>query len=114
MNLESLTRKFGMRDMTTAELKTWALGQWPCGCKTQGYLKGPAGGLCRNIQCPECGMQINVIDPESGFALNTFGQVLREPLGYKPPQETMALAVKSAVSRSRLSRFFSFLRLPIK
>lgn len=102
-----------MRNMTTAELKTWQRGQWPCGCKTQGYIPGPAGGVCRNIECPECGMRINVIDPETGWP-QSMGQVLREPPGYKPPQETARLALKSAMSRSWLSRFFSFVKVTPK
>lgn len=36
-----------------------------------------------NLTCPKCGMQINVVDPASHWAhaVQSFGQVLREPTG---------------------------------
>lgn len=73
-----------MREMTPAELYCWyEKGQWPCGHGTK-YIPGPRGGRSRNVICPKCDMKINVIDPEIGLQM-PFGQVIHEPLGYKPP-----------------------------
>ena len=76
-----------MRDMTPEELDSWYLHhQWPC-CGGKEYLEGPRGGLSINLACPDCGMQINVVDPMSHWVeggVPRFGQVLREPNGQEP------------------------------
>jgi len=75
-----------IRDMTPGEMDAWYdRHQWPCG-HGQHYLEGPRGGIMRNITCPKCGMKLNVVDPQSGFAWR-IGQVLVEPDGYVPPKE---------------------------
>ena len=73
-----------MRDMTPAELDSWYRHhQWPC-CGGREYVLGPRGGMAINLTCPKCGMQINVVDPDSHWAKAAppfFGQVLREATG---------------------------------
>lgn len=75
-----------MRDMTEAEL-TWWYDQrrWPCGHKGE-FLAGPAGCGMRNIQCAECLLRLNVVDPfeapEMPF-VPRLGKVIHEPPGYK-------------------------------
>jgi hypothetical protein len=69
-----------MREMTEAELESWyGQGRWPC-CGGAEYIAGPRGGMSQNITCPDCGMQLNVIDPKSHWAKSglRIGQVLRE------------------------------------
>lgn len=74
-----------MRHLTDGELYSWyKLGQWPCGHGGE-YILGPRGGMSRNIKCPTCGMQMNVVDPEAGYRM-PFGQMLWEPEGYVPPK----------------------------
>lgn len=73
-----------MRDLTAGELHSWYVeGKWPCCGETQ-YLGGPRGGMSQNVQCPNCGTKMNVIDPESGLPIRC-GEMLEEPVGYKPP-----------------------------
>lgn len=74
-----------MRQMTETELYAWCeLKQWPCGHGSN-YIPGPRGGESRNVQCPVCGMQMNVMDPDGKWGRVPLGQVISEPRGYVPP-----------------------------
>lgn len=89
-----------MRQMTPGELHAWYVrGEWPCGHGNQ-YIPGPRGGLSRNIQCPKCGMKLNVVDPDSGYGERGvhFGQVIEEHPFYKPPPLPLA---------ARIARWFT-------
>lgn len=77
-----------MRDMSPAELDQWYDNQqWPCGHGSE-YVPGSRGGIMRNVECPQCGMRISVVDPLSGFRWR-IGQVLHEPDGYQRPQRPL-------------------------
>ena len=79
-----------IRAMTPGENHSWfVLGKWPC-CGGSEYLRGPSGGCSVNIECPSCGMRLNVMDPEMGLGDGGFGQVIRQPLTYTPPQDPPA------------------------
>jgi len=85
-----------MRDMTAGELHSWyQRGQWPCGHGNE-YIRGPAGGCSRNVQCPTCGMWMNVLDPEGGYPPMDFGQVWNEPPGYVPPSIPASITTRVA------------------
>lgn len=64
-----------MRDMTNYELQLMGKGLCPmCAQKHEWYIKGPSGGLSRNITT-QCGVRINILDPEAS-GLMPWGQVL--------------------------------------
>lgn len=77
-----------MREMTEQERQSWYVEKrWPC-CGGETYIPGPRGGMSMNIECPSCGMRINVIDPGSHWASHpglTFGQVINEAPGMPGP-----------------------------
>ncbi len=50
----------------------------PCGCGNKFY-EGPCGGMSTNIECPVCGLKLNVVLE----AYVPMGQVIFEPVGYK-------------------------------
>lgn len=70
-----------MRNMTSEELRlVYRKGVWPCGHGSE-YERGPVGGICQNIRCPTCGLELNITTV--GFE---FGQVIFEPEGYVIPE----------------------------
>lgn len=74
-----------MRPMSEGELDSWyERGRWPCGHGTE-YRAGPSGGFALSVECPRCGLRLNIVDPECGQSFR-FGQVLSAPEGYVPPQ----------------------------
>lgn len=78
-----------MREMTAGEIHSWyGLGQWPCGHGNE-YIPGPRGGASLNVECPQCHMKLNVLNPEYGVR-EGFGQVIFEPAGYVPPEAPKA------------------------
>lgn len=81
---------YEIRPMTAGESHSWfTLGKWPC-CGGSEFLRGPTGGASINVECPVCGMRINIPDaasmaPSDHYA--GFGQVIRVRSSYVPPHD---------------------------
>jgi hypothetical protein len=105
-----------MRDMALGERHSWYVkGQWPC-CGGSEYLRGPSGGICTNIECPSCGMRVNVLDPDIGVGqfrrdhLPT-GQVISAPTSYVAPPDPNPMINQLVSLWSRfIVRFKCFLK----
>lgn len=95
-----------IRPMTPGELHCWnTLNKWPC-CGGSEYMRGPTGGASVNIECPQCGMRLNVPDSAYGFA-DSASQVIRVKRDYTPPVDPPQDPSFLARATSWLRKFLS-------
>lgn len=77
-----------IREMTPGEKYAFYVkSRIPCGHSFGDLLVVSEAGICANVTCSVCGLELNVftITPVS---VESFGQVLYEPQGYLPPTDT--------------------------
>jgi hypothetical protein len=82
-----------IRPMTAGEVHSWyGLGKWPC-CGGSEYIRGPSGGASVNVECPSCGMRLNILDSHTPPTMRDWsacvglGQVIRTTSNYVPPTD---------------------------